>query len=1016
MGLNASAERVEAVFAVAVAKASEAERAAYLEGACGDDVALRERVEALLASHEAAEGFLSRPPLADAASTVADNPAIAEGPGTRIGRYKLLQVIGEGGFGSVFMAEQEHPVRRKVALKIIKLGMDTRQVIARFEAERQALAMMDHPHIAKVLDAGATDSGRPFFVMELVRGVPITEYCDTNNLSTRDRLELFVPVCHAVQHAHQKGIIHRDIKPSNILVTMADGRPIPKVIDFGIAKATSARLTEKTLFTEFRQLIGTPEYMSPEQAEMSGIDVDTRTDVYSLGVLLYELLTGTTPFDPKELRSKAYGEIQRMIREVEPPRPSTRVSSLGPTLAAVAAHRRTEPRKLGQLMRGELDWIVMKAMEKDRTRRYETANGLAMDVKRYLEDEPVSARPAGAGYRLRKFATKHKVGFAAAGGVAAALVLGLALATAGFVRARTERDRAVTLAAALDEQRRDAIDARARAETAKADAEKDRAAAKASEEDARVNLGMMLSVVGFINDMFSAADPDLHDPDVTVRQMLDRTVTQLDERGTSYPPRVEAAIRHTMGQAYNGLGRLDDAEVQYRKTISLREAALPADHPALTQAVASLGSHLANQRRFDEAVPLLERAMDVYRRSNIGGEHLIGVLDSLQFAADALGDHASAERFHREAVELRQKSGVDPSVVQLFNLAGEASVHLGRKDYAAAERNLRQAIDLNRRVTQGKDDRQLIALYHNLGLALAQQGRHDEAVAAYGQSLEASEKLLGRDHVGADATVGNLAAALRAQGKEDDARAYESRRVSIRIKGLDEAIRQRPSEGGLHYERGVWKCRAGRFKDALPDFDKALELDPADHEKYFFAAPAYLHAGDVDGYRRLSRELTRRFRSSDRPEVGERIAKASLIEPDPEADLAVCAQLLERAVSAGPSHPYADWFRTTQGLFEYRRGDYAKALSVLEGLPEKGNMHDYGRGLAGLVRAMALARSGKADEARKTLAEVTGRFDALRTTPGTGDLGSDYSNWFTYQIVLRQARAVVEAADRATGE
>jgi serine/threonine protein kinase len=285
---------------------------------------------------------------------------------------------------------------------------------------------MDHPNIAKVLDAGATETGRPYFVMELVRGVPMTEYCDTNNLATRERLELFVPVCHAVQHAHQKGIIHRDIKPSNILVTMADGNPIPKVIDFGIAKATSARLTEKTLFTEFRQLIGTPEYMSPEQAEMSGIDVDTRTDVYSLGVLLYELLTGTTPFDAKELRSKAYAEIQRMIREVEPPRPSTRVGTLGPTLTTVAAHRRVEPRKLGQLMRGELDWIVMKAMEKDRTRRYETANGLAVDVRRYLENEPVAARPAGTGYRLRKFAAKHKVGFAATAAVAAALVLGIA--------------------------------------------------------------------------------------------------------------------------------------------------------------------------------------------------------------------------------------------------------------------------------------------------------------------------------------------------------------------------------------------------------------------------------------------------------------------------------------------------------------------------------------------------------------------------------------------------------------
>src|SRR5687767_14671631 len=327
-------------------------RARELEKRTADDAALRAAVQSLLDAHESAEGFLAGPTVVNGNVAQA---AVDDVPQRQIGPYKLLQVIGEGGFGTVYMAEQETPVRRRVALKVIKLGMDTRQVVVRFEAERQALAIMDHPNIARVFDAGATDAGRPYFVMELVKGDPITQYCDAARLTPRQRLELFIPVCQAVQHAHQKGVIHRDIKPSNVLVTLHDGRAVPKVIDFGIAKATQSRLTEKTLFTEFRHMIGTPEYMSPEQAEMSGLDVDTRSDVYSLGVLLYELLTGTTPFDPKELRSKAYEEIRRMIREVEPPRPSTRVSSLGGTLAAVAAHRRTEPRKLGQLMRGELD-------------------------------------------------------------------------------------------------------------------------------------------------------------------------------------------------------------------------------------------------------------------------------------------------------------------------------------------------------------------------------------------------------------------------------------------------------------------------------------------------------------------------------------------------------------------------------------------------------------------------------------------------------------------------------------
>src|SRR5262249_50464234 len=334
----------------------EAGGGAFLGQGCGGDEALRAEVAALLAEHEGAGSFLAAP-------TVLPTSPLSEGPGAMIGRYRLLQVIGEGGFGVVFMAEQREPVVRRVALKIIKLGMDTKAVIARFEAERQALALMDHPHIARVLDAGATEPGRPYFVMELVSGEPITAYCDRVRLSVPERLELFAEVCAAVQHAHTKGIIHRDLKPSNILVALVDGKPTPKVIDFGIAKATSTRLTEKTLFTEHRQLIGTPEYMSPEQAE-SSLDIDTRTDVYSLGVLLCELLTGTTPFEARRLREAAFAEIQRIIREEEPERPSTRLSRATGTLAAVAASRQVEPRRLGSLLRGDLDWIVMKALEK----------------------------------------------------------------------------------------------------------------------------------------------------------------------------------------------------------------------------------------------------------------------------------------------------------------------------------------------------------------------------------------------------------------------------------------------------------------------------------------------------------------------------------------------------------------------------------------------------------------------------------------------------------------------------
>src|SRR5262245_7608378 len=371
------------IFDAALALADPAERSAYLAEACAGDHGLRQHLEGLLQMHQQLGSFLEAP----APGVTVDEP-LTERPGAVIGPYKLLEQIGEGGFGVVFMAEQTRPVRRKVALKVLKPGMDTRQVVARFEAERQALALMDHPNIAQVFDGGETASGRPYFVMELVRGVPITDFCDRNHLPVHRRLELFVSVCHAVQHAHQKGIIHRHIKPSNILVTPNAGAPVAKVIDFGIAKATGQPLTEKTLFTNFAQMVGTPLYMSPEQAEL-GPDVDTRSDIYALGVLLYELLTGTTPFDQDRLRAAAYDEIRRIIREEEPARPSTRLSTLGQGAATVSANRQSDPKRLSQLVRGELDWVVMKCLEKDRTRRYETANGLARDLERYLHDEPV---------------------------------------------------------------------------------------------------------------------------------------------------------------------------------------------------------------------------------------------------------------------------------------------------------------------------------------------------------------------------------------------------------------------------------------------------------------------------------------------------------------------------------------------------------------------------------------------------------------------------------------------------
>ncbi|HEV2211423.1 MAG TPA: serine/threonine-protein kinase [Verrucomicrobiae bacterium] len=433
-----SPQNREEVLLAAALELPADKRPALLDAMCGGDPALRQRLEMLVAARQKPGEISGKGATAGRATTkLAEPEAEDEAVGNMIGRYKVLEKVGEGGCGVVYVAEQTEPVRRRIALKVIKLGMDTKQVVARFEAERQALAMMDHPNIAKVLDAGATATGRPYFVMELVRGVKITEYCDQNHLTTRERIDLFIKVCHAIQHAHQKGIIHRDIKPSNILVTLHDGVPVPKVIDFGIAKATEGRLTDATVYTQLHQFVGTPAYMSPEQAEMSGLDIDTRSDIYSLGVLLYELLAGSTPFDGNELMSRGLDAMRKTIREKEPMRPSTRLATLkGEELTTTAKRRSAETSKLLHQLKGDLDWIVMRCLEKDRTRRYETANGLAFDLKRHLNNEPVLARPPSAAYRLQKAFRRNKLVFSAGLAVAAALLLGIFTSTWQAVRAR----------------------------------------------------------------------------------------------------------------------------------------------------------------------------------------------------------------------------------------------------------------------------------------------------------------------------------------------------------------------------------------------------------------------------------------------------------------------------------------------------------------------------------------------------------------------------------------------------
>jgi tetratricopeptide (TPR) repeat protein len=781
--MPAEFQRVKELFLAALEKDQAAERSAYLDAACGVDRDLRQRVDVLLARHEAAGSFLESP--ASAGVATVDEQPLGEGPGTVIGPYKLLEQIGEGGFGVVFMAEQQQPIRRKVALKVLKPGMDTRQVIARFEAERQALALMDHPNIAKVLDGGATASGRPYFVMDLVKGMPITDFCDQNHLTPRQRLELFVPVCQAVQHAHHKGIIHRDLKPSNVLVSMHDATPVVKVIDFGVAKALGQELTDKTLFTGFAQMIGTPLYMSPEQAGESGLDIDTRSDIYSLGVLLYELLTGTTPFNKERFKEVGYDEIRRIIREEEPPKPSTRISTLGQAATTVSTKRKSDPKRLSQLFRGELDWIVMKALEKDRNRRYETASAFAADVQHYLHDEPVLACPPSPWYRFRKFARRNRGRLAVAAGVFVAVTI--VAATIGWaVRDRAAREAEIEQA---EKGRRARVERQVRGSVSTARAliaENRLGSARQKLAEARAQLGDDRSLLDSLGAEIDGSETEF-DRFQQFLELIDRAhqaetapILEVTSVGNASHDRAR-----TQPAATRWWDRRPAAAVPFLLEALKRYAILERDDWNTILEVGLLGRDQVEHVRRTAYEELLWLADDVLRRQE---------------------EHRSEQKLPAEEA------------------AHQALVYLGKAERAHRPTQALYALRARCRKAQGEDaaalaDRQLadktrptIALDHYLrGQAAYDAKQLAEAVQAFEAALR-----LEPTHYWSMMHLGYCSCDL-GQRQED---------FTTAVVAFTGCILKRPDHAHAHYCRANAYSKLRRYEVAVADYSKAIELDP----------------------------------------------------------------------------------------------------------------------------------------------------------------------------------------------
>lgn len=765
----------------------EPQRASYVALRCDGDPRLEESVVALLSAHDGAGRFLGDP--AGPALT-GQTMAIGFSDGAQIGQnYKIVRRLGEGGFGVVYLAEQTQPIRRQVAIKVIKAGMDTRQVIARFEAERQALALMDHPHIARVMDAGATEDGRPFFVMEYVAGVPIDSYCREQQLDLRARVKLVQDVCRAVQHAHHKGILHRDIKPSNVLVAESDGEPVVKVIDFGVAKATSQRLTEETLFTQTGQLVGTPSYMSPEQAGSEG-DVDTRSDVYALGVLLYELITGTPPFDPQIMRQEGFAEMLRVVREVDPPRPSVRLAALN--AAAAKTEDLEESMALGRDLQSDLDWITMKCLEKDRGLRYETPAALSQELDRFLHGRPVQAGPPSARYRVHKFVSRHRVGIVVAVAFVALLVGATVTSTLLALRAQ--------------EAEQDATNEAQRAQRAEQ-------AARDEAKRAQLELGKYESIAKVTQEILGGIDPaEARGQDTTLlRKILDgaesRVLATLEDQ-----PEVEAAVRDTLAYAYFSIGELETAVRQGREVVELNREAFGPEHDETLTSLKNLTIFLLKMSRHEQAEIVCREALAI--REQVSGaedRRTLELLDTLAAIHQQTGREAEAIEMFRRVYDARLRT--------LGETHNETITSLNNLGNALAKSDHKEAADLLEKALALQEERhtpehpKVLSTMNNLAMAYQEAGRLEDAAALLERSLEVKKRVLPDNHPSTLVGLNNLATILKDLGREEEALPIRTRVVAI----------CREHMGPEHQYTWISLMNLGNLYRSLDRFEESLE-------------------------------------------------------------------------------------------------------------------------------------------------------------------------------------------------